>query len=105
MVKVAVLTALRLPAASAAVTVRGGRLGCALVPEGAEVCLIHPGGDIDLNIRSDVRTLTHIWMGNITWASALRTHSLKVTGPSDLRRALPRWLKLNPFAPIPPVAR
>ena len=76
-----------------------------IAPEGAEVCLIHPGGDIDLHIRSDVRTLTNVWMGNITWASALRTHSLTVTGPSDLRRALPRWLKLNPFARISPVIR
>ena len=75
-----------------------------ITPERAEVCLTHPGGDIDLHVSSDVRTLTNIWMGNTTWASALRTNTLKLTGPSDLRRALPRWLKLNPFAAIPPVS-
>ncbi|MGH2894551.1 MAG: winged helix-turn-helix transcriptional regulator, partial [Solirubrobacteraceae bacterium] len=73
-----------------------------LAPDSADVCLTHPGGDVDLRLSTTVRTLTNIWMGNITWASALRQKTLKLTGPSDLRRALPRWLKLNPFAAIPP---
>ena len=76
-----------------------------VAPEGAEVCLTHPGGDIDLHLSSDVRTLTDIWMGNTTWASALRAGTLKLNGPRDLRRAFPRWLKLNAFAPVTPVAR
>jgi DNA-binding HxlR family transcriptional regulator len=76
-----------------------------VTPEGAEVCLTHPGGDIDLHLSSDVRTLTNIWMGTTTWASALRNGTLKLTGPHELRRALPRWLKLNVFASVKPVAR
>jgi DNA-binding HxlR family transcriptional regulator len=75
-----------------------------VAPGGAEVCRTHPGGEIDLHLSSDVRTLTNIWMGNVTWASALRAGTLKLTGHSELRRALPRWLKLNLFAPIKPVA-
>ena len=76
-----------------------------VTPNGAEVCLTHPGGDVDLHLNTDVRTLTHIWMGNTTWASALRAQTLTLTGPHDLRRALPRWLKLNPFAAVKPVPR
>jgi DNA-binding HxlR family transcriptional regulator len=76
-----------------------------VTPDGAEVCLIHPGGDIDLHLSSDVRTLTNVWMGNTTWSSALRAGTLKLAGNSDVRRALPRWLKLNVFAPVKPVAR
>ncbi len=76
-----------------------------VAPEGAEVCLTHPGGDIDLHLSSDVRTLTDIWMGNTTWASALRAGTLKLNGPRELRHAFPRWLKLNAFAPVTPVAR
>ncbi len=72
-----------------------------LTQDGADVCLTHPGGDIDLRLSTTVRTLTNIWMGNTTWASALRAGMLKLTGPSELCRALPRWLKLNPFAAIP----
>jgi DNA-binding HxlR family transcriptional regulator len=73
-----------------------------LARDGADVCLTHPGGEIDMRLSTTVRTLTNIWMGNTTWASALRAGTLKLTGPSELRRALPHWLKLNPFAKIPP---
>jgi DNA-binding HxlR family transcriptional regulator len=76
-----------------------------ITPEGAQVCLTHPGGDIDLHLSSDVRTLTNIWMGNTTWTSALRTGTVKLIGNSELCRAFPRWLKLNLFAPVKPVAR
>lgn len=76
-----------------------------VTPEGAEVCLTHPGGDVDLHLSSDVRTLTNIWMGNATWASALRAGTLRLAGHDELRRALPRWLKLNLFAPVKPIAR
>jgi len=76
-----------------------------VTPEVAEVCLTHPGGEVDLHLSSDVRTLTNIWMGNTTWTSALHAGTLKLAGNSELRRALPRWLKLNVFAPIKPVAR
>ncbi len=71
-----------------------------LSPDGADVCLTHPGGDVDLRIVSDVRTLTNVWMGNVSWASALRAGSLELMGPSDLRRALPRWLKLSAYAHV-----
>lgn len=39
----------------------------------------------------------HIWMGHATWTAASRSGSLDLTDPSQMRRALPRWLKLNPF--------
>lgn len=73
-----------------------------LTPEEADVCLTHPGGEVDLRLTSDVRTLTGVWMGDISWAAALRSGKLKLTGASHLRRALPAWLKLNHFAPIRP---
>lgn len=76
-----------------------------VTPDSAEVCLTHPGGDIDLHLSSDVRTLTNIWMGNTTWTSALRAGTLKLAGHPELRHALPRWLKLNVFAPVKPIAR
>jgi DNA-binding HxlR family transcriptional regulator len=76
-----------------------------ITPERAEVCRTHPGGDIDLHLSSDVRTFTNIWMGNTTWASALRAGTLKLAGQREPRRAFPRWLKLNLFAPVKPIGR
>jgi len=71
-------------------------------PQGTDVCLTYPGGDIDLRLSSDVRTLTDVWMGNTTWASALRCGNLRLTGDREIRRALPHWLKLNAFAHVHP---
>jgi hypothetical protein len=51
-----------------------------------------------------VRTLTDVWMGNTTWAAALRAGAMTLIGDRDVGRALPRWLKLNHFARIAPVA-
>ncbi|MGH8980581.1 MAG: winged helix-turn-helix transcriptional regulator, partial [Acidimicrobiales bacterium] len=48
--------------------------------EGADVCLTHPGGDTDARLTSDVRTLTDVWMGNATWASAVRGGAIRLTG-------------------------
>ncbi|HKO26740.1 MAG TPA: helix-turn-helix domain-containing protein [Solirubrobacteraceae bacterium] len=73
-------------------------------PQGADVCLTHPGGDVDLRLTSDVRTLTDVWMGNTTWTAALRRGTLRLSGNRELRRVLPSWLKLNTFAQIEPVA-
>ena len=74
-----------------------------LTPQDADVCLVHPGGDVDMRIVSGVRTLADVWMGNRSWASALRAGDLELTGPVTLRRALPRWLKLSNNAAVPPV--
>lgn len=72
-----------------------------LAPGSADVCLTHPGGEVDLDLSSDVRTLTQVWMGDVTWSAALRRGSLELRGPAHLRHALPGWLKLNPFATAP----
>lgn len=71
-------------------------------PGGAQVCLTHPGGEVDVRLSSDVRTLTDVWMGNTTLDSALRAGALRLTGAPETCRALPRWLKLNPFARVQP---
>jgi DNA-binding HxlR family transcriptional regulator len=73
-----------------------------LTPDDADVCLVDPGGEVDLHLVSDVRTLADIWMGNLSWASALRAGTLKLVGPSELCRALPHWLKLSPYATVRP---
>jgi DNA-binding HxlR family transcriptional regulator len=72
--------------------------------DGADVCLSHPGGEIDVRMVVGVRTLTDIWMGNTTWARALQERALRVTGDAERCTELPGWLRLSPFAQIPPAA-
>lgn len=71
-----------------------------LAPDGADVCLAPPGGEVDLRLSCTVRALTEVWMGDTSWAAAARAGALELTGPGRLRRAFPGWLKLNPFAQV-----
>lgn len=65
-----------------------------------DVCLQDPGFEEDLYIRSDVRTFTEVWMGDIGLARALDDESIWIGGDPSLRKAFPDWLGLNMFAGI-----
>lgn len=65
-----------------------------------DVCLIHPGFEVDLRIATDVETMTRIWLGDLTFGAASRSGAVWVGGPERLRRALPEWLGLSAFAGV-----
>jgi DNA-binding HxlR family transcriptional regulator len=58
----------------------------------AELCAFDPefGDDLVVTINEPL-TFARWHLGHIDWASALRSGGVTVTGPSDLRRALPTW--------------
>ena len=74
-----------------------------VVEEGGvvDLCDFDPGFPVDVRVVSDLPTMVHVWRGDIPWAAALATDGLTLEGPSDVRRALPHWLKLSPFAAVP----
>ncbi|MGI9175580.1 MAG: winged helix-turn-helix transcriptional regulator [Rhodothermales bacterium] len=65
-----------------------------------DLCLKDPGGEEDLYVRSDVRTLTDVWLGDISLTRALKEESLWLGGSPSLRRSFPDWLGLSMFAGI-----
>jgi len=65
-----------------------------------DVCMKDPGHEIDLQVTTDVRTLTAIWMGDTSLGDSLRTKKLRVVGPEKLRRDMPRWLGTNYYADV-----
>lgn len=73
-----------------------------LVLDGEEVdlCLTDPGYDVDLRVTTDVRTMIHVWMGDLPFAEALRHRRIEVRGPAKLRRAFPGWLGLSLLAGV-----
>ncbi len=73
-----------------------------LVSEGAEVdlCMTDPGYEVDLFVLTDLRTMTAVWLGNVTLATAMESGRLEAHGPRDLRRKLGSWLGLSYFAPV-----
>ncbi len=65
-----------------------------------DLCLRDPGFGVDLYLASTLRTLTEIWMGDVSLRAASEDGRLEIHGPSDLRRRLRSWLQLSPFASV-----
>ena len=66
----------------------------------ADLCLTDPGFEVDLFISTDERTMTAVWMGDISLDTAMASGALEALGPTDLRRRLKDWLGLSAFAPV-----
>ena len=70
-------------------------------PDEVDICDVDPGHPVAVSVTSDLRALTRVWRGDLSWADALRSGRVALDGPESARRALPRWLKLSAFAPVP----
>jgi DNA-binding HxlR family transcriptional regulator len=65
-----------------------------------ELCLTHPGFDVDLSIETTLRTMVEVWMGHRELAEALGSGAIRLEGPSHFTQEFPGWLLLNDFARI-----
>ena len=74
-----------------------------LVVEGGTVdlCNFDPGHELDLLVRSSLRSMTAIWMGLTTVKSELDGGRLEIDGDAALARSMPQWLGLSSFAHVP----
>jgi len=66
----------------------------------ADLCLQDPGHALDLSVKTDVFTLTDIWMGRQPLAAALRSGAIVLEGNRRHVGAFPRWFALSPFASL-----
>lgn len=64
----------------------------------ADLCVKEPGPEDDLYVRSDVGTLTKVWLGDRGLRKALRDGTIRMRGRPDLREQFPEWLGLSMFA-------
>lgn len=65
-----------------------------------EVCSQHPGFDVDLEVHTDLRTLTEVWRGLRPLKTEIGKGNIRLVGSSKLRRSFPAWLKLSAFAGV-----
>jgi DNA-binding HxlR family transcriptional regulator len=70
-----------------------------------DLCLTNPGHEIDLKIETTPRALAEVWLGMVSFASAVRSGAIKIEGPKLMVRDFPEWLQLSPFAPVYAQAR
>jgi DNA-binding HxlR family transcriptional regulator len=69
--------------------------------EDVDLCNFDPGFDLDLQVRSSLHLMTAIWMGLTTVRREADAGTIEIIGDPNLARAMPDWLGLSPFAPVP----
>jgi DNA-binding HxlR family transcriptional regulator len=66
-----------------------------------EMCLKHPGFEVDLKVMSDLRRFVEAWRGFRSLRQEIAAGAIRLVGPSSLKRAFPNWLRLSSLAPYP----
>ena len=71
-----------------------------LVIDGGKVdlCSIDPGFEIDLYVRSSLRSMTAVWMGLSTVQKEIGARQLELIGDPGIAQSMQQWLGLSPFA-------
>ena len=67
-----------------------------------DVCTRDPGQDVDVYFNTTVRTMSELWMGQISYRNAINSEDLVVSGPRALTRNISDWMKNSIFADMPP---
>ena len=67
-----------------------------------ELCVDHPGKEVDIQIRTDLRTMAEIWAGDTLVHSAKRNGRLQLSGNPTLVRTLSSWLRPGLLSHIRP---
>lgn len=63
-----------------------------------DLCYSDPGFEVDLLVRSPLRTMTAVWMGVARLRQELDTGAIEVDGDPALAGAIQQWLGFSPFA-------
>jgi DNA-binding HxlR family transcriptional regulator len=67
---------------------------------GVDMCLKHPGFDVDIVVRADLRLFIECWRGFRDLRREIGAGTITVEGPQRLTRQFPDWLLLSGFANV-----
>ncbi len=67
-----------------------------------ESCLDDPGDEVDVYFTTNLRTMTEVWMGDLSLRKAQADGRLKIVGPPSLLRNITSWFPLYVYADIRP---
>ena len=82
------------------VPARSQRWWLVITDDGVDVCDTDPGYEISVTATADLRCLTQVWRGDVSWSDALGSGALVLDGPTAACRGLPRWFTPPPFASV-----
>lgn len=63
-----------------------------------DLCLSDPGYEVDLYVRTPLRTMTSIWMGLSNLTSEIEAGHVEIDGDKAIARSIQTWLGLSVFA-------
>ncbi len=63
-----------------------------------DMCLKHPGYEVDIRVASDLRVFVEAWRGFRDLKAEIRARRIKLSGPPALVRQFPDWLSLSSLA-------
>ena len=70
-----------------------------VIDEGkVDLCSTNPGFEVDLYVRSSLRSMTSVWMGLSTVQSEIEAGQIELIGDKSLAQSIQQWLGLSPFA-------
>jgi DNA-binding HxlR family transcriptional regulator len=67
-----------------------------------ELCVNNPGKGVDIELRSDLRTMTEIWAGDTEIRTVKNNGKLALSGNPVLIRTVSSWLRIGLFANVRP---
>ena len=62
-----------------------------------DLCPTDPGFPVDLYIKTDIRTMVHVWVGKLALDKAISSERIEVIGPRQLRNRLRAWFLYSPI--------
>jgi DNA-binding HxlR family transcriptional regulator len=67
-----------------------------------DICLKDPGHEVNLFIQSTLKTMTQIWVGDLSINKARRDNLLHLAGETALGNSMPSWIGRSSLAHIKP---
>ena len=67
-----------------------------------DLCTENPGNEVDVYFTCDLRTMTEVWMGDLSITEAQSDNRLKIVGSSVYLKNISTWLGLYLLADIRP---
>jgi DNA-binding HxlR family transcriptional regulator len=83
------------------VTSKASRWWLVVADGAADVCDFDPGHEVAGTVQTSLLTLTRIWRGDVGWSHAMLDGSVAVSGPADVRHAIPSWIGQGTKAAVP----
>lgn len=75
-----------------------------ITDDGVDICLKDPGYEVDLFVQTRLKTMTQIWIGDMSVSKARRNKHLTMSGNTALKNSMSSWLGCSLLAGVAPAS-